>query len=100
MKLKILLIYGSGFAATFLLASFIWHWQMSDGYFVCKNNGVVLDFLPPFVHSGTEGEFFIKPQRTVYVIWAVYLITCLLLPAFCTWMFIRLYQRDLNRSWM
>ncbi|MDB6125768.1 MAG: hypothetical protein JWQ71_4761 [Pedosphaera sp.] len=100
MKLKILMLYGSGFAVTFLFAAFLWHWQMPGGYFICADNGLILDFLPPFVHAGTKGDFFIKPQRTVYIIWMVYLTTSLLLPALCTWMFVRLYQRDLRRAWM
>jgi hypothetical protein len=100
MKPRILLLYAAFFAVTFLIGSLIWHWQMCGDYFNCADNGLILDFIPPFIHPGTSGDFFIKPQGVVYGIWAVYLAAILTLPAFGTWAFVRLYQRDLHRAWM
>lgn len=100
MKMRTLLLYAAILAVTLVVAAILWHWQMSGTYFVSGSNGLILDFFPPFARAGTDGDFFIKPQRTIYGIWAVYLAVSLALPAFGTWAFMRLYQRDLKRAWM
>jgi hypothetical protein len=100
MKLTYIFIYGFAFAVAFLIFALVWHWQMSDVYFVSRDKGVITDFFPPFVHDGASGDFFIKPPRVIYTIWAVYLAAVLIIPAVCAWLLVRLHQRALNKAWM
>jgi hypothetical protein len=98
MKMRGLMLYGILFVVTLLLLAMIWHWQMAGAYFVCHHRGIILDFLPPFAH-GNDGDFYVKPERVVYAIWAVYLALALALPALLTWMSVRLYLKELDLSW-
>src|SRR5438046_1065168 len=100
MKPKILMVFGTSFPIIFLISALIWHSQISGNYFVCVDRGLILDFLPPFVHARTSGDFFIQPQRTIYVLWAVYMIVTLAIPAFCSWLVVKLFQRDMKRAWL
>ncbi len=88
------------FAVLFLIFALVWHWQMSDVYFVSHEKGVIADFVPPFVHEGVSGDFFIKPRRVIYTIWAVYFGAVLVIPAVCAWLLVRLHQKELNKAWM
>jgi hypothetical protein len=100
MKATSLLVYGISFSVTFLISAMLWHAQIPGSYFVCADRGLILDFLPPFVHPATPGDFFIKPVRTVYALWSVYMLVTLLIPALCSWMAAKLYQRDMKRAWL
>ena len=100
MKLTILFIYGFVFAVSFFLLALLWHAQMSDVYFVCKDRGPIADFVPPFVHENAAGNFFIKPPRVVYTIWGVYAGAALLIPAVISWLLVRMYEHALKKSWM
>jgi hypothetical protein len=100
MKLTIFLIYGILFSIAFLLFATIWHFQMQDVYFVCRDKGLVSDFLPPFVSEGTTGEFFIKPPHVIYTIWTVYMALVVLVPGVAAWLLTKLYDRALKKSWM
>jgi hypothetical protein len=82
-----------------LVLAMLWHCQMAGNYFMSKERGIILDFLPPFAHAGVDGDFYIKPPYVVYTIWSIYLMIALLLPAVCAWLFVRLYERDLKRAW-
>ncbi len=98
MKLTIAWIYGVLLLVSFLISASLWHWQMAGAYFV-SHKALLGDFLPPFVHSGEDGNFYIKPLRVVYMIWFIYLTATLLLPAVLTWLLVRLHHRALNQSW-
>jgi hypothetical protein len=100
MKPTILLVFGISFPITFLISATLWHVQISGNYFVCVDRGLILDFLPPFAHPATPGDFFIKPERTTYALWSVYMLVTLLVPALCSWMVAKLYQRDMKRAWL
>jgi hypothetical protein len=99
MKLQAVSLYGVLLVVTFLLLAMVWHWQMASTYFLCKHHGLILDFLPPFVHQGEDGDVYLKPQAAVYSMWALYVIAGLALPAICAWLFLRLCERDLQMSW-
>jgi hypothetical protein len=99
MKLTILLIYGVLFSLSFLFFAVLWHLQMPDVYFVCRDKGFVTDFLPPFVTEGASGEFFIKPPHVIYVIWGVYIGLAVVIPAICSWLLVRIYDHALRKSW-
>ena len=102
MKKTFLLIYIVLFIVLFLVCAMLWHWQMAGTYFVCVHKGLLLDFLPPFVHPGTSGDMYLKPQgaMVVYTIWAIYAGTTVVLPAVSAWLLVRLYDRELRKSWM
>ena len=100
MKLTMFLVYSFLLCLTFLISALMWHWQMSDVYFVSPGKGLISDFLPPFVRPGESGDFYIKPRRAVYVIWAVYVSCIAVIPAVCSWLVARLHQRALRKAWM
>lgn len=100
MKKTFMLIYVVLFTVLFLFCAMIWHWQMAGTYFVSQQNGIIVDFLPPFVHRGLAGDIYLKPQSTVYTIWAVYAAAAVLLPGVSAWLLVRLHQRALKKSWM
>ena len=100
MKLAFILIYGFLFAVAFLVLALLWHWQMSEVYFVCRSKGLISDFVPPFVPQGANDAFFIKPPRVVYTIWSIYVAVLLLVPAAVSWSLVRLHQRELKKAWM
>lgn len=99
MKLTIVFIYSFLFSIAFLICALMWHAQMSDVYFVCHGKGVIADFVPPFVQPNGSGDFYIKPARVVYIIWIVYAACAVLIPAICSWLAVRLYDRALKKSW-
>ena len=99
MKKTFILIYLAGFAVLFLICAVIWHWQMAGSYFVCQQNGVIMDFIPPFIHPGMSGNIYLKPQRVVYAIWSIYAGATVLLPGVAAWLMIRLHDRELKNSW-
>lgn len=100
MKLTMFFIYTFLLAITFVLLAIIWHWQMSDVYFVSHGKGMITDFVPPFVRPGESGDFYIKPRRVVYVIWGVYIGCIVVIPAVGAWLLARMHQHALNKSWM
>ena len=100
MKLTIFFIYSFLLSVTFVFFALVWHWQMSDVYFVNHGKGMIADFLPPFVRQGESGDFYIKPRRVVYVIWGVYLGCVVLIPAVCSWLLARMHQQALKKAWM
>jgi len=102
MNKTFLLIYAVLFTVLFLFCAMIWHWQMAGTYFICQHKGIILDFFPPFVHLGSTGDIYLKPQGAVvvYTIWSVYVSVVVLLAAFGAWLLVRLYDRALKKSWM
>ena len=66
--------------------------------FVCREKGFLTDFVPPFVHPGASGDFFVKPPHVVYTIWAVYVAALVLIPGVISWLLVRMHQRALNRG--
>jgi hypothetical protein len=100
MKLAFILIYGFLFAVSFFILAVLWHWQMSEVYFVCRSKGVISDFVPPFVPAGATDAFFIKPPHVVYTIWCVYVGVLLVVPATSTWLVMRWHQQELKKAWM
>ena len=100
MKKSFILIYTVQFVVLFLLCAMIWHWQMAGTYFVSQHAGIIVDFVPPFVRAGMAGDMFLKPQRVVYTIWAVYLGIAILLPGISAWLLVRMHDRALKKSWM
>jgi len=99
MKLTIAFIYGVLLLVAFLISASVWHWQMSGAYFV-SHKAPLADFVPPFIHAGEDGNFYIKPMRIIYIIWSVYLAAMFLAPAAVTWLLVSLHQRALNKVWM
>jgi hypothetical protein len=99
MKARMITLYAVLLVIGFLLLAMIWHWQMAGTYFISRDRGIILDFVPPFARPGTSGDFYLKPQRVVYTIWCVYVAAGLILPAIGAWFFVRLYQKDLETSW-
>jgi hypothetical protein len=99
MKLRIILLYGVLLLVSFLVLAMLWHWQMAGSYFVCQEHGIILDFLPPFAHTGVSGDVYLKPPHVVYTLWSVYLAAIIILPATCLWLGARLYKRDLEKAW-
>jgi hypothetical protein len=100
MTKTFLLIYTVLFVVLFLLCAMIWHWQMAGTYFVSQHAGIIVDFVPPFVRADMAGDMFLKPQRTVYAIWAVYFGIAVLLPGVSAWLLVRMHERALRKSWM
>jgi hypothetical protein len=100
MKLQTMLVFGVFLVVSLLLSAMLWHWQMAGSYFVCQEHGIILDFLPPFIHPGVSGDVYLQPRHVVYTIWSVYLAVAVVVPALCAWLFARLYERDLKKEWM
>ena len=100
MKLTVILIYGFLFAVSYFIFAAFWHWQMQGAYFVSRERGFLTDFVPPFVRDGVSGDFFVKPQRVVYTIWAVYAAAVVLIPGVISWLLVRMHDRALNKAWM
>ena len=98
-KVRIILLYGILLLVSFLFSAMLWHWQMAGSYFVSRDHGIILDFLPPFAHAGVDGDVYLKPAHVVYTIWSVYLALVLILPAAGVWLGVRLYERDLEKAW-
>jgi len=99
MKLTVLLIYGFLFFICFLISALIWHAQMANVYFVSQERGLIADFVPPFVHMGAEGEFYIRQPHVIYAVWAVYFGCVVLIPGICSWVILRFREHALNRAW-
>ena len=99
MKARMITLYAILLVIGFLLLAMVWHWEMAGTYFISRDRGIILDFVPPFARTGTSGDVYLKPQRVVYAIWGVYVATGLLAPAFGTWFSVRLYQKELGVSW-
>ena len=99
MKLTIAFIYGILFCLSFLFFASLWHFQMPDVYFVCRDKGFITDFVPPIVSTGNSSEFFIKPPHVIYTIWGVYFGLAVVIPAVASWLLIRFYDHQLRKSW-
>ena len=100
MKMRMVKVYGIFAGISLLICSMLWHWQMANNYFICKHNGIIVDFLPPFIHPGRDGDFFAQPASVIYAIWAVYVAAGLFVPGIGLWIAARVYERDLKKSWM
>ncbi len=98
MKLTAAFIYGVLLVITFLISASLWHWQMENAYFV-SHGTIMADFLPPFIHQGKGGNFYIRPLHVIYAIWFIYIAVTLLVPAAGTWLLLRLRQRALDHAW-
>lgn len=98
VKLTIVFIYGVLLLISFLIAASVWHWQMAGVYYV-SHKPMLADFVPPFIHTGAEGNFYMEPVRMIYMIWFVYMVMMFLLPAGFTWLLMRLRQNALNKVW-
>jgi biotin transporter BioY len=99
MKPRLIAVYAGLFVLTFPVIAGIWHLQMAGHYFVSESRGYVLDFIPPFVTIGSEGEYYRQPVRVIYAIWSIYLAVLFVIPALGAWAFSRLYEHDLGRYW-
>jgi hypothetical protein len=99
MKARMITLYAIFLVVGFLLLAMVWHWQMAGTYFISRDRGIILDFVPPFARAGTSGDVYLKPQRVVYTIWGMYVTAGLILPALGAWLTIRLYQKELEISW-
>ena len=97
--LRLLPVYAVLVLVCGLLGAMVWHLQMPGAYFICHHRGIILDFLPPFVHAGADGDFFMRPAYVVYTFWGIYVGVALVLPAFALWIGGRIYERDLKKSW-
>lgn len=98
-KKTFLVLYLVILTVLFFFCAVIWHWQMAGAYFVCQQKGIILDFLPPFAHVGTAGDIYLKPEKTVYTIWAVYAGITIIVPAIIAWLLVRLHDRELKKAW-
>ena len=99
MKARMMTLYAILLVISLLLVAMVWHWQMAGTYFVSRDRGIILDFLPPFARAGASGDFYLKPERVVYSIWGLYLGTGFIVPAIVAWVSVRLYQKELDLSW-
>lgn len=100
MTKTFLQIYTVLFVVLFLFCAMVWHWQMAGTYFISQHAGIIVDFVPPFVRANTDGDMFLKPQRAIYAIWAVYAAVAVLVPAISAWFLVRMHDRALRKSWM
>lgn len=100
MNWRMLFLYLILTPVCLLICAMLWHLQTANTYFSCKHSGIILDFFPPFVHPGKDGDFFIKPTSAVYAVWSVYIAVGLILPGILVWIGSRVYERDLKKSWM
>lgn len=99
MKVTAVFIFGVSLLISFLILAGLWHLQMEGAYFV-GHRSVPGDFIPPFINSGGQGNFYIKPLRVIYAIWFLYVAVTIGVPFAITWLLIRLRQRALdNSSW-
>jgi hypothetical protein len=94
------LLYLVLFVVLFLFCAMFWHWQMAGTYFISQRTGIIVDFFPPFVRADSAGDMFLKPQRVIYAIWAIYGGIIVLLPGVSAWLLVRMHERALNKSWM
>ena len=84
----------------FVLCAMIWHWQMAKLTLFPSKVGIIADFFPPFVSTGTAGDLFLQPAGKVYAIWAIYLGVTLIVPGVGAWLLVRIHDRSLKKSWM
>lgn len=99
MRKSLLAIYLVTLMILFVPCAIVWHWQMAGTYFVSQRKGIILDFLPPFVQTGTDGDLYLKPERTVYIIWAVYAGITVIVPAISAWLLVRMHDKALKKAW-
>ena len=79
MKARMITLYAIFLVVGFLLLAMVWHWQMAGTFFISRDRGIILDFVPPFARAGTSGDVYLKPQRVVYTIWGMYVAAGLIL---------------------
>jgi hypothetical protein len=63
-------------------AACVWEARVVGVLYRCTDNVPILDFIPPFVHSGGHtGDVYLVSKVQVYWTWYAYLGTSVLLPA-------------------
>jgi len=97
-KREFLVIYTVALLLVFLLSAMMWHWQMYGEYFVCERNGLIFDFIPPFIRQGDPGNAYLKPLRAIYAIWGVYAALTVVIPGLAAWLLLRMRKRALWTS--
>lgn len=78
-------IYLTFFLLTSLVLLAVWYFFIDGTLYYCSDKAPLLDFIPPFVHvGGPYGDYFIVSPVVVYLSWAVFIATMLLIPTFLT----------------
>ena len=97
MKVTIAVPYLFFLTVTLLLLAALLHWKMAGSYFVATERGFIADFIPPFVRG--DGDFYMKPESTVYAIWAVFAMVTLVLPILASWAVLSYRTAALRKAW-
>ena len=74
-------IYGVLAGIALCLAAMAWEHRVVGVLYVCTDSVPILDFIPPFVHSGPTGDVYLVPEALVYLTWDAYVAVSLLVPA-------------------
>ena len=80
--LQTVFIYAISTIMALFGAACIWEQRVTGVLYRCADKVPILDFIPPFVHSGGHtGNAYIVSQAQVYRTWYEYLGVSLLVPA-------------------
>lgn len=86
MRFKSLLTYLTLLVPSFLLIAAVWSVVVSGHLYYCWDSLLLIDFIPPFVHSDPIGsslhDYYIAPTWVVYSVWAFFIAAALWLPLF------------------
>jgi hypothetical protein len=80
--LQSIFIYALLAAMALFAAACIWEHRVTGVLYRCTDSVPILDFIPPFVHSGGHtGDAYLVSQAQVYHTWYAYLGVSLAVPA-------------------
>ena len=67
---------------TLFIAACVWEHSVAGVLYRCTDSVPILDFIPPFVHSGDHtGDAYLVSQARLYHTWYAYIGVSLVVPA-------------------
>jgi hypothetical protein len=78
---------------TLLLAALFWTEKISGVLYLCTDSLGVFDFIPPFVHPGSNDLFYVPAWR-VHLIWWGLVVGAILLPLITVGILSRFSAKD------
>lgn len=80
--LQSIFIYVLLAAMAVFVAACVWEQRVVGVLYRCTDSVPILDFVPPFVHSGGHtGDAYLVPSAQVYRTWCAYLVVSLAIAA-------------------
>jgi hypothetical protein len=74
-------LYLSVLPFSLIAVALAWNWKIHGYLYYCSDPVPIIDFIPPFVHSRIESDFYIASPLVTYIVWFGFIFLALALPA-------------------